>query len=227
MTEQKQFTEEQSLKLITEMIQKAKASHFHENGTSAILWGSVIGFCGLFTFFQLHYDWDTGYFDVWLLALIAIIPQIFIFIKEKNQRVVKSDKAIAIDAIWTVYGISIFALVFYFNVVGKQTEVLLLQEGKELMIKNIQTGVITHQNPFALSQGSLLLMLYAIPTLATGLASKFRPMVIGGIICYVLFIISCYTDRKYDFLMNGMAGIFNWLIPGLILRSRYSKGNAC
>ena len=227
MTEQKQFTEEQSLKLITEMILKAKASHFHENGTGAILWGSVIGFCGLFTFLQRHYDWDTGWFDVWFLALIAIIPQIFISIKDKQLRVVKTDKEIVLDAVWLVYGISIFALVFYFNVIGKQTNLLLLEEGKEMLLKNLQTGELNHQTPFTPSQGSLLLMLYAIPTMITGMARKFKPMLIGGIICYALFIISCFTASKYDYLMNGLAGIFNWLIPGLILRSRYAKGNAC
>lgn len=227
MSQEKQLTEKESLQLITEMIQKAKASHFHENGTSAILWGSVIGFCGLFTFLQRHFDWNTHGFDVWLLALIAIVPQIFISIKEKRQHVVKSDKSIAIDAIWTVYGISIFALIFYFNVIGKQTEILLLQEGKELMMKDIQTGIVSHQKPFAPSQASLFLILYAIPTLATGIASKFKPMIIGGVICYLLFIVSCFTASKYDFLINGIAGITNWLVPGLILRSRYLKATGC
>lgn len=226
MSQEKQLTEKESLQLITEMIQKAKASHFHENGTSAILWGSVIGFCGLFTFFQMHYDWKIG-FDVWLLTLVAIVPQVFISIQERKRRVVKSDKSMAIDAIWAVYGISIFALIFYLNVIGKQTDRLLVGEGKEVFIKDAATGTVEHLIPFVPSYGSLLLMLYAIPTLATGIASKFRPMIIGGIICYALFAVSCYTDRKYDFLMNGIAGILNWLIPGLILRSRYLKGKAC
>ena len=39
--ENENFSERQSLQLITNMIQKAKHS-FHENGTSAILWGSVV-----------------------------------------------------------------------------------------------------------------------------------------------------------------------------------------
>src|SRR4051812_28153657 len=108
MSQEKQLTEQESLKLITDMIQKAKASHFHENGTSAILWGSVIGFCGLFTFFKQHYGFSTGRFDVWFLAMIAIVPQVFISIREKKQRVIKSDKSMAIDAVWGVYGISIF-----------------------------------------------------------------------------------------------------------------------
>ena len=44
--EEKQITQQESLLLITEMINKAKTS-FHENGSSAILWGSIIAFCGL------------------------------------------------------------------------------------------------------------------------------------------------------------------------------------
>jgi hypothetical protein len=226
MSQEKQLTEKESLQLITEMIQKAKASHFHENGTSAILWGSVIGFCGLFTFFKMHYDWKVG-FDIWMLTLIAIVPQVFLSIQEKKRRVVKSDKSMAIDAVWIVYGISIFALVFYMNVIGKQTDKLLINDGMELLIKNTANEKMEHLVPFVPSYGSLLLMLYAIPTLATGIAGKFRPMIIGGIICYALFAISCFTENKYDYLMNGIAGILNWLIPGLLLRSRYLKGKAC
>ncbi len=227
MSEKKQLTEQESLQLITEMIQKAKASHFHENGTSAILWGSVIGFCGVFTFFKMHFGWNTGSFDVWLLALIAIIPQVFISIRERRQRVVKTDMEAAMGAIWMVYGLSIFALIFYFNVIGGQTESLLRGDGMEMMMKNLQTGEISHLYPFAPSQGSLLLMLYGIPTLTTGIARKFRPMIVGGIACYILFTISCFTASKYDFLMNGIAGVLNWLVPGLILRSRYLKGKTC
>ena len=89
------------------------------------------------------------------------------------------------------------------------------------MIKNLQTGVIKPLHPFVLSQGSLLLILYGIPTLITGIARKFTPMLIGGILCYIMFVISIYTVNKYDFLMNGIAAIFNWLIPGFILRSKY------
>ena len=37
--EEKQLTEKESLQLITEMIQKAKAN-IHERGTSAIMWGT-------------------------------------------------------------------------------------------------------------------------------------------------------------------------------------------
>ena len=40
--EENKLSENESLKLITEMIGKAKSS-YHSNGTSAIMWGIVIG----------------------------------------------------------------------------------------------------------------------------------------------------------------------------------------
>jgi len=223
MTEKERpMSEQESLALITEMIQKAK-SHFHENGTSAILWGSVIGFCGIFSFLRHLFDWNTGYFDIWYLALIALIPQLFIAIRERKRRVVKTHMEAAIDAVWTVYGISIFALMFYLNVVPSISEGFFAADNTELLIKNLATGEARHWKAITFSQSSLLLILYAIPTMVTGIAKKFKPMIIGGIICYVFFIASCFTTVTYDWLLNGLAGIFNWLIPGLILRNKYNK----
>jgi hypothetical protein len=100
---------------------------------------------------------------------------------------------------------------------------LLTGEGKTLLIRNDVSGQVEVFKPYVFSQSSLLLILYAIPTLATGIACKFRPMLAGGILCYVFFIISCFTPSMYDYFMNGLAGVFSWLIPGLILRKRYLK----
>lgn len=222
-----EISPQESLKLITEMIQKAKASHFHENGTSAILWGSVIGFCGLFSFLKVYYNWNIGGFDVWYLALFALVPQVFISIKESKKQVVKTDRQKAIDAVWTVYGFSIFSLIFYFNVIPSATINLLAHEHTELLVKDLQTNLIKPWQPYIFSQSSLFLLLYALPTMVTGLATGFKPMIIGAAICYGLFIASCFTASKYDILMNGIAGICNWLIPGLILRSRYLKQKNC
>ncbi len=226
MSNQKPMTEQESLQLITEMIQKAKASHFHEKGTSAILWGSVIGFCGLFSYFRLEFDFSIGGFDIWLLALIALIPQIFIAIKERKQRLVKTDIESAMNAVWMVYGISIFALLFYCNTVPSVSENLFAGEQKQLMIKSLDTGEISPWKPFIFSQSSLLMLLYAIPTLVTGIARKFKPMLVGGILCYVFFVISCFTASKYDMLLNGLSGIICWLIPGIILRKRFLTNQA-
>lgn len=221
---EKPMSEQESLALITQMIQKAK-SHFHESGTSAILWGSVVGFCGFFSFVQKYWDWNTK-FDIWTIAMVAIIPQIWLNIRDKKRKVVKTHEENVIDAIWMVYAISIFALLFYINVVPQVSVKLFASDGVELLQKNIQTGQITPYKPFILSTSSLLILLYAIPTLATGIGQKFKPMIIGAVLCYCFFIASCFTPGTWDALLNGLAAIFNWLIPGLILRNRYLKQKA-
>jgi len=226
MEEEKKINEQESLQIITEMIGKVKGS-FHESGTSAILWGSVVGFCGLVSFLQFHFQFSTGWFDVWFLTLIAIVPQIIISIRESRKRKVLTYEESAMNAIWLVFGISLFALSFYNNAVPGISENYFAKEGIELLQKNITTGEIKTFHPFILSVSSVYLILYAIPTLATGLARKFKPMIVGGIICYLLFIISCYTTYEYDMLLHSIAAIFNWLIPGLILRNRFLKGISC
>lgn len=220
MEEEKSLSRQESLQLITEMISKAKA-HFHESGTSAILWGSVVGIAGLVSFAELYWNFTIG-FDIWLLVLAAIIPQVFIGIKESRRRKVVSHTEAAVDAAWLAYGISIFALVFYLNIVPGVTDKILAQEGVSLL-RTGPDGSTAQFRYFIPSYGSLLLLLYAIPTLATGIAHKFRPMFWAAILCYIFFIISCFTPRTYDMLLNGLAGIFNWLIPGLILRRRFHR----
>lgn len=220
MEPEKKLTEQESLALITEMIGKAR-NHFHESGTSAILWGAVVSFCGIVSFIQAFLNYKMG-FDIWLLALMAIIPQVFITIREGRRNRVKTHNQVAIDTVWIVYGISIFALFFYKNIAPRITDHLLATVDKiQLLQKDLVTGSISDFHAFTPSFSSLLLIMYAFPTICTGIITRFRPMVIGAIICYALFIASLFTTTTYDYLFMGLAGICNWLIPGIILRKRY------
>jgi hypothetical protein len=222
MLEENKLSGQESIQIITEMIQKVKGS-FNENGSSAILWGAVVAFCGLVSFVQAQWNFSIG-FDVWFLIMLAIIPQMFIVFREKKMKLFKTYQQSATDYIWLVYGISIVALVLYQNIVPGVSDKLMISDGTQLLQKNIQTGEIENFHFFIPGISSIYLIIYAFPTIATGLVCKFKPMVYGALICYGLFIISLFTPFKYDMLLMGLAGIFNWLIPGLILRQRYLKG---
>lgn len=216
-----ELSHEQSLQLITEMIGKARKS-IHETGTSAILWGSVIAFCGFASFAQLHWHFYLG-FDVWLLTLVALLPQVVISLREARQRRVRTHTQEALNAVWIVYSLSIFALVFYLNTVNGVEAKRLAAQGAELYQRI--DGTLRVVKPRIASYGSLLILLYGIPTLATGIAQRFRPMLVGALFCYAFFVLSCFTDTTWDYLLNGLAALANWLIPGLILRSRYRSEN--
>jgi hypothetical protein len=71
------------------------------------------------------------------------------------------------------------------------------------------------------------MLLYGIPTFITGGVFKFRPMIFGGIICWVLAMVSMYTGVETDMLLMAACGLFAWLIPGIILWRRHKKQQAC
>lgn len=223
--QEKKLTEQESLQLITEMIQKAKGN-FHENGTSAILWGTVVALCGLISFAELQWHFNIG-FDIWLLIFAAIIPQVYIIFREKKRKSVKTYQQAATDNVWMVYAISIAAVVLYQNIVPAVSDKLMLQDGAQLLQKNIQTGEVKDFHFFIPGLSSIYLIIYAFPTIATGLINKFKPMIAGALVCYSFFVISLYAPFKYDMLLMGLAGIANWLIPGLLLRKRYINKKAC
>ncbi len=219
---EKPFDEQDSLNLITDMIRKAKGT-FHERGTSAILWGAVVAFCGITSFICLEYDLWPG-FDIWLLILVAVIPQVWISIQEGKRRQIKTYQQSATDMVWIVYMISIISLVVYQNIVPGATQRILTEEGQTLMLRTNDSGLVEGIKPFLPSITSIYLIIYAFPTLATGLINRFKPMIWGAAVCYLFFIASLFTSAKYDMLLAGLAAIGNWLIPGIILRRRFLKG---
>ncbi len=221
MSEEKKLSGEESLQIITDMIQKVKGS-FNENGSSAILWGAVVGFCGLLSFAEIQWKFDVG-FPVWSLILVACIPQIYIVFRERKKQLVKTYQQAATDNIWLVYGITIAAFVLYQSIVPGVSDKMMTVDGSQLLLKNIQTGKVEDFHWYVPSGSSIYLIIYAFPTIATGLVCKFKPMIYGAIICYAFFILSLFAPFKYDLLLMGLAGIFNWLIPGIILRKRYLK----
>jgi hypothetical protein len=181
-----------------------------------------VAVAGFMSFASRYWHWDTG-FDWWLLALFALVPQVYINIRERRLKLVKTHEEVAIDTVWMVYGLSVFAVVIYFNLVPGASMRLFEQEGIALFQKNVATGEVKPFRVMALSSASLLLIVFAFPTMVTGIVRKCRPMLAGAILCYVFFIISIYAGSTWDMLLCSLAGIFNWLIPGLFLRDQFLK----
>jgi hypothetical protein len=155
---------------------------------------------------------------------VALVPQIFISLRESKQKVVKTHVGRALDMVWILFGFSIFAIIFYMNFSPVMYMRFLVEDGNALLLKDLATGQTRdYRMMVAPSPGSLLLILYAFPTMVTGVVQKFRPMIYGAIITYLFFVISIYTRNPIDQLLMGISGLLNWLIPGLILRKRYLK----
>lgn len=209
-TEQK-LSEKESLALITEMINKAKNS-YHDTGVGAMMWGSVIAVCSLVRLSEIHFGYRLP-FDIYLLTLAAIIPQVFITLREKKERKVKSYDDVYMDYLWLGFGIGIALMIHVINILFREWSPV----AEEF---RAATG---HAPGFRLYDfiAPLFLILYGLPTFVTGAACKFKPMLWGGILCWVCSVITVYSGVKMDLLLTALSAVFAWLIPGIIMEKEY------
>lgn len=209
--EDKSLSHEESLQLINTMINKAKET-YHNTGVGSMLWGSVIAICSLVKLSEIHFGYRLP-FDIYLLALAAIIPQVFISIREKGKKKFKSYDDIFLDYIWLGFGVCIFLLIHVNNAVFASLKPVAV-EYRQL------TG---HSSSFRFNEfiNPLFLILYGLPTFITGAACKFKPMLWGGILCWVCSIITVHTSIKIDLLLTALSAIAAWLIPGIIMEKEY------
>jgi hypothetical protein len=128
---------------------------------------------------------------IWFLTTIAVAPQIIIAIREGKRKKFKSYDGVAIRSVWISFGIGIFLFSFF-------------------------AGWFNVQHA-----ETVFLIFYGIPTFTSGMITRFRPMIYGGIICWLIAIISMYVGFHYTMLLTAIAAIVAWFIPGLILRKRY------
>jgi hypothetical protein len=211
MEQEKKLTEKESFDLITQMINKARNAYY-DTGIAAIMWGSVITVCSLVRLSEIQFNYKLP-FDIYLLTLVAIIPQIFITRKEKKERKVVAYDDVYLDYIWLGFGITIFLLIHTSNNIfgewGSWSD----------EYKNI-TG---KQAPFHFGEyvSPLFLMLYGLPTFITGAACKFKPMLWGGIFCWVCSVLTVYTSIKIDLLLTAASSVLAWLVPGIIMEKEY------
>jgi uncharacterized protein with PQ loop repeat len=213
MEQEKKLSEQESLALITQMISRAKEAYY-STGLDAIMWGCVIAICSLVRLSEIHFGYKLP-FDIYLLTVVAVIPQIFIVIKEKKERKAKTYDDAFIGYLWLSFGISIFLLILIcnnvFNEWGAWTDKYQAATGQ-----STSPGFYEFVAP-------LFLMLYGMPTFVTGAACKFKPMLWGGIFCWLCSIATIYTSIKLDLILTASAAIIAWLIPGILIKIEYGR----
>jgi hypothetical protein len=210
----KPLSEKESLALITQMINKAKDS-YHDTGIGAIMWGAVIAICSLVKLSEIQFNYRLP-FDIYLLTLAAIIPQIFITIREKKERKVKSYDDSYLDAIWLGFGICIFLMIFIINNIF--SDLMPMVKDYKNLVKGRTDWIDFRFSEFV---SPLFLILYGLPTFITGMACKFKPMLWGGIFCWVCCIVAIYTSIRIDLLLTAASATMAWLIPGILMEKEY------
>ncbi len=211
--EEKELTEKESFDLITSMILQAK-QYNHDTGLGAILWGTVITICSLTSWASIQFKFQLP-FNIYYLTLLAVFPQILISIKEKKERKVRTDTDTFIATTWIVFGISM----------GLLSLITAIQYGAWSDFVATYKAANGVGPSFKMYEylSAFYLLIYGIPTIVSGVVCKFRHMLLGGILCWVISAITLFTPGKTDLLLTALAAICAWLIPGIIMEKAYRK----
>ena len=190
-----ELTSEKSLEIIHQMINKAKLD-ITDNGIGWLLWGTLIFLASLSTYFFILFNYQNTFLGWNIFGVISIILLIYDFLKKKR----KSVRTYVDDVLrWVDIGFMVCLFVIIISM-------------------NVSVG--------ANSGFGYLLMLYAFLMLIQGGALQFRPLLIGAIVNWVGAIcIFVNTDFKYDMLITAAAVFIGYIIPGLLLRSKYKKSS--
>jgi len=193
------FSPAQSLEVIQTMINTAR-NQFSENGHLYLLWGWVVLVCSLAQFVLMNYVKYEYHYMVWMLTWLAFIYQFIYLYRNKRKEKVRTYADSLIGFVWTAFIILMFLFGF-----------LIAREAGDNSYKFM---------------GPAFLALYGMPTFLSGVILKFRPLVIGGVACWLLCIATTYIPHEYQLLMLALAMIIAWIIPGYAFRAKYKKENA-
>jgi FtsH-binding integral membrane protein len=189
---------EQSLQVIYQMIEKAK-NQFSENGHLYLLWGWLVFICSIAQFILMKFVKYEQHYIVWLLTWGAFIYQVVYLRKKNRQRRAKSYADTITAYIW----ISFFIL---------------------LMLTGFAMGKTGETNYYKL-YAPVFLAIYGVPTFLSGVFLRFRPLVSGGIGCWLLSILAHFIPYDFQLLLLSAAMIIAWVIPGYALQKRYKIQN--
>jgi len=146
----------------------------------------------------MHVFQYPQHYIVWLATIPVFIYQAFYIRKKHKQQTVVTYTDSIIGFVWITFSIVIVLIGF---LIGQLT-------GGDYYIHIIP----------------LLLAVYGMPVFLTGVIVRFKPLIFGGIACWVLCIISTFIKiYDYQFLCIPLAMLLAWIIPGYMLRAKYKS----
>ncbi len=195
-TYSEKWSGEESLAIIQSMIKRAR-NEFGENGHLYLIWGYVVLICSVVQFVLLRFFRYENHSLVWMFTWVALIYQIIYLTKKARKRKVKTYTADTIQQIWMVFAVLMIMICF---ILGFQLK------GESVRL-----------------YAPVILCLYGMPTFLTGRILQFKPLILGGIICWLLSVLSLFLSNDFQILMYGVAVIAAWIIPGYMLKKKFNS----
>lgn len=185
---------QESLLLIQNMIEKTK-ENISYNRVYFLLWGwlTFIGIIGQF-FLKVVIGYRHHYF-MWLIVFVGMFFIIRFTIKDRSNKVVRTYIGEAMSNLWG--GMAIASAVLSFIITFMQ----------------VPGSGWLHCYPF-------FILMYGLGTFVSGKLLQFTPLVVGGIVNWVLACVCVFFSFDYQMLFAAAAILTSYIIPGYLIASR-------
>ncbi len=188
--EERNITEQESLAIIQEMINKSK-KQLTDRSKYFMMWGVAVFACAIIQYFLLR-NLQPHTQMVWLSMPVLAVIQLFLSIRDRKKEKVLSHNTAAIGSVWLALGISFFMLAF------------------------LSSRISFDMFPF-------LILLYGIGTFITGRIIQFKPLIFGGLACFILCVLITYVEGPEKLLILALSVLLSYIIPGILLKREFNQ----
>jgi hypothetical protein len=165
-----------------------------DNSIYFLVWGWIVFVACLLQYFLLVIIKTPRHYYAWLIVIPGILFSIIYSIRYKPKRKVKTYVSDSMGWLWTGMSISFMALCFILSSIGWE-----------------------HAFP-------IYILFYATGTFISGGILRFRPLQVGGIICWVLAVAATFVNYQNQILFSAAAILASYLVPGYMLKNKmYNK----
>ncbi|MBL0330932.1 MAG: hypothetical protein IPP64_16355 [Bacteroidetes bacterium] len=188
--EEKQLTQEESLKIIHEMIAAAK-NDVKADAFIFLLWGWLVFVASIaqFILVNLHVSWNS---IPWMLMPVGgIITAVYSFMKGKKDRT-KTNVTESLKYTWIAFTVALLIILFFNSM--NYLQVL-----------------------------PIIMALYGMGLFLSGGALRFKPLMIGGIFCWICAVAGFEIQNMYQLLILATAVLGGYIIPGYLLKMNNKK----
>jgi hypothetical protein len=187
------FSPEQSLRLIQAMIDKTKQD-ISGKAHYFLVWGWITFLACTGQFVLKHIVHYERHYQVWFLIIVGVVYSVYMGVKEGRTERVKTHIGDSMKYLWTGMAITYMVLSIVLSKIGWETSVY----------------------PF-------FIILYALGTFVSGCILKFKPLIIGGILAWVLAIVAVFLEYDYQMLAAAVAILVSYIIPAYLLPAKRTE----
>lgn len=164
---------------------------FSKNSFLYLLWG-WLAFIASLAFYFLMVSGYKNAAIVWNLMLVGAVIHIIYIVRTSKNKKVKTLTDVFLSYLWIGFSISIWLIVYIYSKSG-----------------------------WGITSYPIIICLYGLGTFTSGGAMEFKPLILGGVSCWILAVLALFVSLEHQLLILPLAVLLSYIIPGHMLQYKY------